>query len=282
MCGLALCRFCGSVQNHTFVDLGMMPLANKNLNVYELARMERFYPLHVFVCEACFLVQLPEVESPEYIFSDYPYFSSYSDSWLQHSQDYTEMVIGRFKLNGRSQVVEIGSNDGYLLQYFIKSGIPAFGIEPARNVAKAAIKAGVPTIMSFFGQKAAHKLSVQGKQADLLIGNNVLAHIRVPLANSNVKASELSEMESYYPLHAYVCEGCLLVQLQGRLKVCPSRREIFPVQMSMISMISPELIVRTRAKARTSASGKASWRRDTEPRSVAPRVTTSSTTTIRL
>jgi len=183
------CRFCAALLEHTFVDLGVSPLANTYLKVSQLPDMERFYPLHVYVCKECLLVQLPEVESPEYIFSDYAYFSSYSDTWLQHARDYAEMIIGRFALGNQSQVVEVGSNDGYLLQYFIKAGIPAFGIEPASNVAAAAIKAGVPTIVTFFGEETARDLGLEGRRADLVVGKNVLAH--VPDLNGFVRGLKL-------------------------------------------------------------------------------------------
>jgi hypothetical protein len=133
--------------------------------------------LHAKVCDACFLVQLGEVTRPEDIFSEYAYFSSYSDSWLDHAKAYAEAVIEKFSLNSRSQVVEIASNDGYLLQYFLQREIPVLGIEPARNIAEAAVKRGIPTLVCFFGEESAHALAKQGKQADLLIGNNVLAHV---------------------------------------------------------------------------------------------------------
>jgi len=167
----------------------MSPLANSYLEPTQLNQMEPFYPLHVYVCEHCFLVQLEEFASPEHIFSDYAYFSSYSDTWLQHARSYAEMVVARFKLDRRSQVVEIASNDGYLLQYFVEKGIPVLGIEPAANVAEAAIKKGIPTLRKFFGQKTADELVAEGIQADLLIGNNVLAH--VPALNDFVEGLKI-------------------------------------------------------------------------------------------
>ena len=171
------CRFCGSMLQHTFVDLGMSPLANSYLKPAQLRQMEPFYPLHVYVCERCFLVQLEAFTRPEDIFSDYAYFSSYSDSWLHHAKTYTEMVIERFHLDRLRQVIEIASNDGYLLQYFVEKGIPVLGIEPATNVAKAAIRKGIPTLVKFFGEATACELVAEGKYADLLVGNNVLAHV---------------------------------------------------------------------------------------------------------
>ena len=171
------CRFCESPLQHTFVDLGMSPMANSYLKAEQLQKMEPFYPLHTYVCGKCFLVQLPEFESPENIFSDYAYFSSYSDSWLKHAKDYTGMMTGRFGLGGGSRVVEIASNDGYLLQYFKEKGIPVLGIEPAANVAEAAIAKQIPTIVKFFGAKTAGELAAEGGHADLIVGNNVLAHV---------------------------------------------------------------------------------------------------------
>ena len=171
------CRFCQAELSHTFVDLGMSPLCESYLQAEQLNRMEPFYPLHVFVCDNCFLVQLEEFVSPEHIFSEYAYFSSYSDSWLDHCRRYTEHMVERFALNGQSLVVELASNDGYLLQYFVRSNIPVLGVEPAANVAKAAQEKNVPTLVRFFGQELAAELVAQGKQADLLIGNNVLAQV---------------------------------------------------------------------------------------------------------
>jgi SAM-dependent methyltransferase len=171
------CRFCGSVLRHTFADLGVSPLANAYLKPSQLNRMEPFYPLHAYVCERCFLVQLEAFESPEHIFGDYAYFSSYSDTFLQHCRAYADMIVERFGLNGHSQVVEVASNDGYLLQYFIDKGISVLGVEPAANVAEVAIKKGIPTLVKFFGRETARELASEGKQADLLVGNNVLAHV---------------------------------------------------------------------------------------------------------
>jgi hypothetical protein len=183
------CRFCEARLQHTFVDLGMSPLANSYLAPSQLKQMEPFYPLHVYICDHCLLVQLEECESPELIFSEYAYFSSYSDSWLDHARQYTGMATERFGLHRRSQVVELASNDGYLLQYFAMRGIPVLGVEPARNVAEAAIKKGIPTIVQFFGEATARQLVAQGTRADLLIGNNVLAH--VPQLNDFVKGMKI-------------------------------------------------------------------------------------------
>ena len=171
------CRFCATPLRHTFVDLGMSPLANSYLTLNQLQDMEPFYPLHVYVCEECLLVQLEECQSPAAIFSDYAYFSSFSDSWLQHAKSYVEMATERFALGPHSQVIEIASNDGYLLQYFVEKQIPVLGIEPAENVAQAAIQKGIQTQVAFFGQDTAIQLVESGTRADVLIGNNVLAHV---------------------------------------------------------------------------------------------------------
>jgi 2-polyprenyl-3-methyl-5-hydroxy-6-metoxy-1,4-benzoquinol methylase len=174
---LAICRFCGAGLRHTFVDLGMSPPCEAILERGQLNQMEAFYPLHVFVCDRCFLVQLQEYVTAEDIFTEYAYFSSYSDSWLAHAKAYTTMMVERFKLNAQSQIVELASNDGYLLQYFLEAGIPVLGIEPAANVAKVATDKGVPTLVKFFGAELAEELVRDGMQADLLLGNNVLAQV---------------------------------------------------------------------------------------------------------
>ncbi len=173
----ANCRFCGEPLQHTFCDLGMSPLSNAYLKPEQLQQMEPFYPLHAQVCSHCYLVQLQEFESPEQIFSDYAYFSSYSESWLEHAQRYTQHMVERFGIGSAHNVVEIASNDGYLLQYFKDRGIPVLGIEPAANVARVAEQAGIPTINKFFGTETADELENAGRQADLLLGNNVLAHV---------------------------------------------------------------------------------------------------------
>ena len=183
------CRFCESPLSLSFADLGMSPLSNAYLKPEQLGKMEPFYPLHAWVCESCFLVQLEEFESPEHIFSDYAYFSSFSDSWLDHARRFTDQVTKRFALGASSFVVEIASNDGYLLQYFVSRGVPVLGIEPAANVAAEAERKGVPTLVKFFGTRTALDLKAAGKQVDLLIGNNVLAH--VPGLNDFVAGMEI-------------------------------------------------------------------------------------------
>ena len=177
MTGVSSCRFCGGDLRRTFVDLGLSPLCETYPAPADLNRGETYYPLHVLVCEKCWLVQLGEYESRENIFSDYPYFSSFSDSWLKHCDKYCETMKSRLGLNENSFVVEVASNDGYLLQYFLKRDVPVLGIEPAANVAKVAVEKGVPTLVRFFGTKLAEELVAEGRSADLVLGNNVLAQV---------------------------------------------------------------------------------------------------------
>jgi len=172
-----VCRSCGAPLARVMVDLGSSPLANSYLQAADLARAELFLPLCVYVCERCWLCQLPECAKPQEIFSDYAYFSSFSTSWLEHARAYVDTVVPRFGLGPKSQVIEIASNDGYLLKNFVDRGIPALGIEPAANVAEAAQKLGIPTEVRFFGREAARDLVARGLSADLLLGNNVLAHV---------------------------------------------------------------------------------------------------------
>ena len=183
--GQSKCRSCGTALECTFIDLGMSPLANSYIKSGQLNRMEPFYPLHVYVCEMCLLVQLEQFSTPRDIFSDYAYFSSFSDSWLAHAKAYVDIIVERFGLDRNSKVVEIASNDGYLLQNFVTRGIPVLGIEPAANVADAAREKGINTKVAFFGEKTALDLVTEGWGADLIIGNNVLAH--VPELNDFVK-----------------------------------------------------------------------------------------------
>jgi SAM-dependent methyltransferase len=171
------CRFCGAPLELLFADLGSSPLANSYRTAAELAQVEKFYPLAVRVCERCWLCQLPEAASPEEIFGDYAYFSSYSTSWVEHARRYAEAMIERFGLGSDHQVVEIASNDGYLLRHFQERRVPVLGIEPAANVAEAAKALGIPTEVRFFGRAAADDLAGRGLAADLLLGNNVLAHV---------------------------------------------------------------------------------------------------------
>jgi len=171
------CRFCGSKLEHIFVDLGVSPLVQSFLSSDQLNQMEPFYPLQVFVCATCFLVQLHEFVAPENIFSDYLYFASYSDTWLAHAKRYTDEMVRRFPISNNSLVIEIASNDGYLLQYFAEKNIPVLGVEPAANVARVAAQKGISSVVKFFSTATARELLAAGKSADLLLGNNVLAHV---------------------------------------------------------------------------------------------------------
>jgi SAM-dependent methyltransferase len=183
------CRFCGSKLEHIFVDLGVSPLVQSFLSSDKLNQMEPFYPLQVFVCDKCFLVQLQEFVAPENIFSDYLYFASYSDTWLAHAKRYTDEMVRRFPISEKSLVIEIASNDGYLLQYFAEKNIPVLGVEPAANVAQVAAKKGISSITKFFSRETAKELVAAGKRADLLLGNNVLAH--VPDVNDFVEGMKI-------------------------------------------------------------------------------------------
>ena len=171
------CRFCETPLSHTFVDLGMSPLCESYVAPDRLNGMEVFYPLHVKICEACLLVQLEEFVTPDEIFSEYAYFSSYSDSWVAHARRYVESAVERFGIGRKSLVVEIASNDGYLLQHVMERGIPALGIEPAANVAAVAQEKGIETEVTFFGRETAARLRDEGRQADLMVANNVMAHV---------------------------------------------------------------------------------------------------------
>ena len=171
------CRLCDSFLHTSFMDLGMSPLCESFLTVEQTDAMEPFYPLHALVCDSCFLVQLKEYVQPEHIFTEYAYFSSYSTSWVEHARLYCQMIKARLSLGSSSRVYEIASNDGYLLQHFLPLGVPVTGIEPAANVAEVARKKNIPTLVEFFGLALAQKLTSEGKTADLIIGNNVLAQV---------------------------------------------------------------------------------------------------------
>lgn len=179
------CRFCYSALSKPFLDLGKMPLANSYLTEADLAGEEKVYPLEVYLCDSCYLVQLADFERAEEIFNDqYAYFSSYSNAWLLHAKQYADKMIQELNLNHKSRVVEIASNDGYLLQFFLKQGIKPLGIEPCLNVAEAAIEKGIETVVNFLGEEVACSIVEKFGKADLLIANNVLAH--VPLLNDFV------------------------------------------------------------------------------------------------
>ncbi len=183
------CRFCGHAADEIVVDLGMSPLCESFLSADRLNEMEPFYPLRVHLCPRCFLAQLPEYVAPPHIYAEYVYFSSYSDSWVEHARVYAEGVRRRLGLTEQSLVVEIASNDGYLLQHFVKAGIPVLGIEPSTRVADAAREKGIPTRSCFFGTDTARQIAAEGTRADLLVGNNVLAH--VPDLNDFVAALKM-------------------------------------------------------------------------------------------
>ncbi|MFO1110038.1 MAG: class I SAM-dependent methyltransferase [Bradyrhizobium sp.] len=171
------CRLCDKSLRTSFVDLGMSPLCESFLTADQIDAMEPYYPLHALVCDDCFLVQLKEYVKPEHIFTEYAYFSSYSTSWVEHARKYCEMIKARLELGAQSRVYEIASNDGYLLQHFLPLGVPVTGIEPAANVAEVARKKNIPTLVEFFGLELAKRLASEGKRADLIIGNNVLAQV---------------------------------------------------------------------------------------------------------
>ena len=174
---MSKCRFCDTNLKYVFSDLGFSPPSNAFLNQQDLLSPEKYFPLKVQVCENCYLVQINEFAKHNEIFNDnYAYFSSFSSSWLKHSKEYTEMMTKKLELNSNSLVIEIASNDGYLLQYFDQNNIPVLGIEPTANTAKVAIKKGIPTKIDFFGKKLAKEIANDYK-ADLILGNNVLAHV---------------------------------------------------------------------------------------------------------
>lgn len=183
------CRFCDEQLNQVFIDLGESPLSNSFIKPEMITEEERFYPLCTFVCSKCFLVQLGEFESPDKIFRDYAYFSSFSETWLEHAKKYVEMMVMKYNFNEKSKIIEIASNDGYLLKNFKARKASVLGIEPAINVAKVAEENGIPTITEFFGTDLAKKLVNEKNQADLLIGNNVLAH--VPELNDFIKGIKI-------------------------------------------------------------------------------------------
>jgi hypothetical protein len=172
------CRFCATPLAHTVVDLGTSPLCQRHVTPARFDHAESVYPLHVYVCSECFLVQLPAYVAREEIFdAEYGYFSSFSETWLEHARNYAHMMMPRFGLGANSKVVELASNDGYLLQYFVQAGVPVLGIEPTTNTAAAAVRRGVPTLTEFFGRQTARQVRESEGVADLILGNNVLAHV---------------------------------------------------------------------------------------------------------
>jgi SAM-dependent methyltransferase len=229
------CRFCGSDLQRTFVDLGMSPLCETYPSASELHRGEVYYPLRVYVCEQCFLVQLQEYETAENIFGHYPYFSSYSDSWLKHAETYCDAMARRFRLSTKSFVVEVASNDGYLLQYFLRQGVPVLGVEPAANVAEVAVERGVPTLVRFFGARLAEELAAQDRSADLVIGNNVLA--QVPDLNDFVEGLKILLKP----------QGVLTLEFPHLLRLieCNEFDTIYHEHFSYFSMLSTVRILET-------------------------------------
>jgi SAM-dependent methyltransferase len=171
------CRICGAVLRRTFVDLGSQPSANAYLRADQLSDMEPTWPLHAYVCDSCRLVQLEALHTSQELFADYAYFASYSESWVRHAERYVARMIERFGRGAFGLVIEIASNDGYLLQYFVRAGVPVLGIDPAANVARVAEARGIPTLVRFFGRALARELVAKGGAADLVIANNVLAHV---------------------------------------------------------------------------------------------------------
>lgn len=227
-----LCKSCQRPLTHTFVDLGMAPLVSSYLRAEQLHSAEMFFPLRVYVCGGCYLVQLPPAETPENLFSDYPYFSSVSASWLKHAKAYVDNMMERFRFDGASQVIEIASNDGYLLQYFKEKGVPVLGVEPAANVAASATQAGIPTVVKFFGRRTAEELAQQGKQADLLLGNNVLAH--VPEINDFVSGMKVLLKPS----------GIITMEFPHLLKLIDENQfdTIFHEHFSYLSLVTVETV----------------------------------------
>nr|WP_290940943.1 methyltransferase domain-containing protein [Haliscomenobacter sp.] len=218
------CRFCATDLKHSVVDLGMSPLCQKHITPQHANEAEKFYPLHAYVCHECWLVQLEEFATPDEIFAeDYAYFSSFSDSWLAHCRQYTESMVNRFGFNSSKLVVEIASNDGYLLQWFVEKGIPVLGVEPAANVAQAARQKGIPTEVLFFGAQVAQDLANQYGKADLLLGNNVLAH--VPDINDFVGGMKIMLAEE----GVITMEFPHLQRLMEGISLIPFTTNIFPI-----------------------------------------------------
>ena len=228
------CRLCGSPVSHTFVDLGMSPLCESFLAADEIDRMEPYYPLRVMVCSHCFLVQLKEYVAPEHIFTTYAYFSSFSTSWVAHAKSYCDMIERRLGLGTQSLVVELASNDGYLLQHFLPRGIPVLGIEPAANVAEAAKAKSVPTVVDFFGTRLAKSMAADGRMADAIVGNNVLAQI-----------PDLNDFVAGMPL-ILKPEGLVTLEFPHLARLIDERQfdTIYHEHFSYFSMVSIDFMAR--------------------------------------
>jgi SAM-dependent methyltransferase len=226
--GVSRCRFCGAGLRYTFVDLGMSPLCESYVPLERVNSMEAFYPLHAKICEACLLVQLEEFVTADAIFSEYAYFSSYSDSWVAHAKRYVEMAVERFGLDSNSLVVEVASNDGYLLQHVAARGIPALGIEPAANVAEVARERGIETVVEFFGRDAASRLAAEGRAADLLAANNVMAHV-----------PDLNDFVGGFPL-LLAPEGVVTIEVPHLLRLVESNQfdTIYHEHFSYFSLLT--------------------------------------------
>jgi SAM-dependent methyltransferase len=229
------CRFCEADLKTTFLDLGTSPLANSFLTAEQLDQMEPFYPLHAYICNGCLLVQLEEFVAPDSIFEHYAYFSSYSGALVESAAAYCRDANGRFGLDANSQVIEIASNDGYLLRNFVQLGVPVLGIEPAKNVAEEAIRNGVPTHTGFFDSKLARELVGNGVQADLLVANNVLAH--VPALNDFVAGMKII----LKPTGVLTLEFPHLMRLMERNQF----DTIYHEHLSYFSFLTIELILKT-------------------------------------
>ena len=228
------CRLCGRPLTRLVVDLGMSPLCESFLGADQLDEMEPFYPLRVFVCDACWLVQLAEYVSPREIFSEYAYFSSFSDSWLEHARRYADAMTDRLELGPSSLVVELGSNDGYLLRHFLPRGVPVLGVEPAENIAAKAREGGVETIVRFFGADVARELREQGRAADLLVVNNVLA--QVPALNDFLQGARLLLKP----------EGLLTIEFPHLLRTLEDNQfdQIYHEHFSYFSLLSAQAALR--------------------------------------
>ncbi len=233
------CRFCGSTQLRTFVDLGYTPLANAYLSSSEAIESERRYPLHARVCERCLLVQVDAVVSPQHLFTEYAYFSSYSSSWTEHARRFALQAIKQVGLNGSSRVLEVASNDGYLLRHFMAEGIPVLGIDPAANVARVAVDAGIPTTVAFFGKDVALQMQTAEQQADLIIANNVLAH--VPDLNDFVGGLSL----------ALKATGVVTIEIPHLLHLIEGVQfdTIYHEHFSYFSLLSAEQVLRSQGLA---------------------------------
>lgn len=228
------CRFCNALLVHSFVDLGMLPLCEEYVAPENVKKKENFYPLHTFVCDKCFLVQVRESIPPDEVYSKYAYFSSYSESWLNHAENYVNKITEKLKLNSWSFVVELASNDGYLLQYFVKKGIRVLGIDPAANIAEHARKKGVNTEVLFFGIGTAIEIRDKYEKAGLIVGNNVLAH--VPEINDFVAGMKILLKDT----------GVITMEFQHLLKLIENNQfdTIYHEHYSYLSLITVDSIFR--------------------------------------